>query len=581
MTMEGPQQQLKESPPPSPGDDSKGSDLVDSTSALTNPLLVSSAGGLMVTNPALFTHTMLSAAPTLLLGSPPVLNSDWVAQLKELQERSGLAAAVAAASQSQNSTPSDSDVGDTDQSRHYTSRNTGQPVSMDLCVVCGDRASGRHYGAISCEGCKGFFKRSIRKQLGYTCRGSKNCEVTKHHRNRCQYCRLQKCLAMGMRSDCKNDSKDLYKTVQSERKPATYGSLTSERRDNKEGSPPVPLHTLAGMDPSSQIGKTPVVGKDIPSIPPANLAELHMQMAKAFEREREQEWQNLANGDLRRHNNDSPPSTNGDLEGKHSPKQESGVKRNITNITKMNGSENGMDDSESEFEKSDTPILSSSLVPFNLTAPTPMPPYLNVHYICESASRLLFLSVHWARNIPAFQCLSQEVQVALIRGCWSELFTLGMAQCSKVMSLNTILTAIVSHLSQTTTSEKLSGIRYKQVSEHITRLQDFVAALSKLQIDEHEFAYLKVLSLFSSDNVQHSKRNVIERLQEKAAQELRNHIEDHYPNPCDRFSRILLKLPQLRTLQPQVMEELFFAGLIGNVQIDSVIPYIMKMEMSE
>ena len=51
------------------------------------------------------------------------------------------------------------------------------------------------------------------------------------------------------------------------------------------------------------------------------------------------------------------------------------------------------------------PLLTESLVPFNLTAPSPMPPYLNVHYICESASRLLFLSVHWARNIPAFQCL--------------------------------------------------------------------------------------------------------------------------------------------------------------------------------
>lgn len=75
-------------------------------------------------------------------------------------------------------------------------------LTVELCVVCGDRASGRHYGAISCEGCKGFFKRSIRKQLGYQCRGNKNCEVTKHHRNRCQYCRLQKCLACGMRSDC-------------------------------------------------------------------------------------------------------------------------------------------------------------------------------------------------------------------------------------------------------------------------------------------------------------------------------------------------------------------------------------------
>lgn len=46
---------------------------MDSTSALSNPLLVTTAGGLMVTNPALFTHTMLSAAPTLLLGNSPVL----------------------------------------------------------------------------------------------------------------------------------------------------------------------------------------------------------------------------------------------------------------------------------------------------------------------------------------------------------------------------------------------------------------------------------------------------------------------------------------------------------------------------
>lgn len=75
-------------------------------------------------------------------------------------------------------------------------------MNCELCLVCSDRASGRHYGAISCEGCKGFFKRSIRKQLAYQCRGTMNCEITKHHRNRCQYCRLQKCLACGMRSDC-------------------------------------------------------------------------------------------------------------------------------------------------------------------------------------------------------------------------------------------------------------------------------------------------------------------------------------------------------------------------------------------
>ncbi|KAG9342351.1 hypothetical protein JZ751_016853 [Albula glossodonta] len=83
-----------------------------------------------------------------------------------------------------------------------------KPV-VEYCVVCGDKASGRHYGAVSCEGCKGFFKRSIRKNLVYTCRGTGECVINKHHRNRCQYCRLQRCMAYGMKQD----------SVQCERKP--------------------------------------------------------------------------------------------------------------------------------------------------------------------------------------------------------------------------------------------------------------------------------------------------------------------------------------------------------------------------
>ena len=50
---------------------------------------------------------------------------------------------------------------------------------------------GRHYGAISCEGCKGFFKRSIRKETGYKCRGEGLCLINKTERNRCQHCRLR------------------------------------------------------------------------------------------------------------------------------------------------------------------------------------------------------------------------------------------------------------------------------------------------------------------------------------------------------------------------------------------------------
>jgi len=33
--------------------------------------------------------------------------------------------------------------------------STGRMKGEELCVVCGDKASGYHYNALTCEGCKG------------------------------------------------------------------------------------------------------------------------------------------------------------------------------------------------------------------------------------------------------------------------------------------------------------------------------------------------------------------------------------------------------------------------------------------
>ncbi|XP_067305145.1 retinoic acid receptor RXR-beta-B isoform X3 [Pseudorasbora parva] len=80
-----------------------------------------------------------------------------------------------------------------------------------MCAICGDRSSGKHYGVYSCEGCKGFFKRTVRKDLSYTCRDNKECLVDKRQRNRCQYCRYQKCLAMGMKREAVQDERQKNK----------------------------------------------------------------------------------------------------------------------------------------------------------------------------------------------------------------------------------------------------------------------------------------------------------------------------------------------------------------------------------
>ncbi|XP_062388301.1 retinoic acid receptor alpha-B isoform X3 [Sardina pilchardus] len=85
------------------------------------------------------------------------------------------------------------------------------------CFVCQDKSSGYHYGVSACEGCKGFFRRSIQKNMVYTCHREKSCIINKVTRNRCQYCRLQKCFEVGMSKESVRN--DRNKKKKEERKP--------------------------------------------------------------------------------------------------------------------------------------------------------------------------------------------------------------------------------------------------------------------------------------------------------------------------------------------------------------------------
>ncbi|KAM4630219.1 hepatic nuclear factor 4, beta isoform 2-T2 [Polymixia lowei] len=84
------------------------------------------------------------------------------------------------------------------------------------CSICADRATGKHYGASSCDGCKGFFRRSVRKHHTYTCRFSRQCVVDKDKRNQCRYCRLRKCLRAGMRKEAVQNERDRISTHRAE-----------------------------------------------------------------------------------------------------------------------------------------------------------------------------------------------------------------------------------------------------------------------------------------------------------------------------------------------------------------------------
>ncbi|KAF7635084.1 hypothetical protein Mgra_00005526 [Meloidogyne graminicola] len=60
--------------------------------------------------------------------------------------------------------------------------------SLDSCRVCGDGPARMHYGVPTCFGCKGFFRRTLKRTKEYTC----------HERNSCRFCRFKRCLEVGM-----------------------------------------------------------------------------------------------------------------------------------------------------------------------------------------------------------------------------------------------------------------------------------------------------------------------------------------------------------------------------------------------
>ncbi|XP_004931089.3 probable nuclear hormone receptor HR38 isoform X1 [Bombyx mori] len=119
--------------------------------------------------------------------------------------------------------------------------NTGPRAApsspSQLCAVCGDTAACQHYGVRTCEGCKGFFKRTVQKGSKYVCLAEKSCPVDKRRRNRCQFCRFQKCLAVGM----------VKEVVRTDSLKGRRGRLPSKPKCPQESPPSPPISLITAL----------------------------------------------------------------------------------------------------------------------------------------------------------------------------------------------------------------------------------------------------------------------------------------------------------------------------------------------
>ncbi|XP_072306740.1 hepatocyte nuclear factor 4-gamma isoform X2 [Eucyclogobius newberryi] len=127
------------------------------------------------------------------------------------------------------------------------------------CAICGDKATGKHYGASSCDGCKGFFRRSIRKSHIYTCRFSRQCIVDKDKRNQCRFCRLNKCFRAGMKKEAVQNERD---------------RISSRRTIQDQSQDIPPITVLAQAESLSQQITAPVVLGDLAEQKSASVSDL-------------------------------------------------------------------------------------------------------------------------------------------------------------------------------------------------------------------------------------------------------------------------------------------------------------------
>ncbi|KAI6184686.1 Retinoic acid receptor RXR-beta-A-like protein [Aphelenchoides bicaudatus] len=71
-----------------------------------------------------------------------------------------------------------------------------------FCLICNELVTHKHFASNVCNSCAAFFRRSVSQSRSYFCRQSEACQVgERRHKNRCAFCRFNRCLEVGMRMD--------------------------------------------------------------------------------------------------------------------------------------------------------------------------------------------------------------------------------------------------------------------------------------------------------------------------------------------------------------------------------------------
>ncbi|EDV30466.1 uncharacterized protein Dana_GF22927 [Drosophila ananassae] len=410
------------------------------------------------------------------------------------------------------------------------------------CKVCRDHSSGKHYGIYACDGCAGFFKRSIRRSRQYVCKSQKQglCVVDKTHRNQCRACRLRKCFEVGMNKDA----------VQHERGPrnSTLRRHMAMYKDAMMGAgemPQIPAEILMNTAALTGFPGVPMPIPGLPQRPPPPPPHHHHA---AFQ---------------------PPPPTAAAVLDLSVPR--------VPHHPVHQGHHHAFFSPTAAYMNA----LATRALP-------PTPPLMAAEHIKETAAEHLFKNVNWIKSVRAFTELPMPDQLMLLEESWKEFFILAMAQYLMPMNFAQLLFVYESE----NANREIMGM----VTREVHAFQDVLNQLCHLNIDSTEYECLRAISLFrksppaasSTEDLANSsiltgsgspnssasaeskgllESGKVAAMHNDARSALHNYIQRTHPAQPLRFQTLLGVVQLMHKVSSFTIEELFFRKTIGDITI--------------
>ncbi|XP_043213532.1 hormone receptor 4-like isoform X2 [Amphibalanus amphitrite] len=412
--------------------------------------------------------------------------------------------------------------------QHYDD-NDEHPM---ICMICDDKATGLHYGIITCEGCKGFFKRTVQNKRVYTCVADGNCEITKAQRNRCQFCRFQKCLKMGMvlaavREDRMPGGRNsgavynLYKVkYKKHKKKQLNGTM---KTDCKPKALEMQTSVPPGLFAAGNILKTALTN-------PTEVDHLRHRMESAVSSSRSLPYEATA----------SLVRTLIDCDN---------FEDIATNL-------NEIFDNKSDISQK----------------------------LCHIGDSIVYKLVQWTKQLPFYLEIPVQVHTQLLTSKWHELLVLTTCSYQAIRGLRPALTITADHTqtefqqevatSLSTLQTCLSNMMNEAISMEqlrrevgvmIEKITLVTVMLRSLGITMQEYVCLKVIALLNDSSSLYANS---ERIEERYRNCLRSYVMHEFPEQPTRFQQLLARLPEIREAAALLLEsKMFYVPFLLNSTI--------------